>query len=88
MLTHLVDHRTSGLLPCLMSAPPVEELARESRGKIKAERVTMDKQFFISGRFGIRIIATQLLYKVGQVIATIMRDTPKESCEDLIKRAC
>jgi hypothetical protein len=48
----------------------------------------MDKHFFIPGRFGMRIIATQLLYKVGQIITTIMGDNPKESCEDLIKRAC
>ena len=48
----------------------------------------MDKHFLIPERFSIQIIPTPLLYKIGQVIATIMMDTTPKSCEDFIKRAC
>jgi thioredoxin-like negative regulator of GroEL len=48
----------------------------------------MDKHSLTPGEFGIRIVPAQFLFNVGQVIATIMGDTPKESCEDFPKRAC
>jgi thioredoxin-like negative regulator of GroEL len=63
-------------------------MAREYPGKIKAKRVTVDKYPLAPGRFSLRIIPVKLLFKVGQVIPTIMLDTIQESREDLIKRAC
>jgi hypothetical protein len=48
----------------------------------------VDKYFLAPGRFSLRIILVQLLFKVGQVVATIMGGTPIECCEDLSKRAC
>ena len=48
----------------------------------------MNKQFLIPGIFSICIIPPHHRFKVGQVIAAIMLNTAKESCEDLIKRTC
>jgi len=64
----------------------VEELARECRGKIKVKKVSVGKNSLAPGRFGIRSIATRLLFKVGPVIDTIIGDAPQESREDPIKR--
>jgi hypothetical protein len=63
-------------------------MAREYPGKIMAERITVDQYSLAPGRFSLRIIPVQLLFKVGQVIPTIMLDTIQESRENLIKRAC
>jgi hypothetical protein len=57
-------------------------------GKIKAERIIVEKYSLAPRRFSLHIIPVQLLFKVGQVIPTIMLDTIQESREDLIKRAC
>jgi thioredoxin 1 len=70
-----------------MSAPAVEELAREYRGKIKVEKVIVDENSLTAGRNGVRRIPTLLLLKVGQIIDKIIGDAPRESLEDLNKRA-
>ena len=83
----LVDFWAPWCGPCLMVAPVVEKLAEEYKGKCKFGKLNVDENPVTAGRFGIRSIPTLILFKDGQIVHKVIGAVPKETIEEMIKKA-
>jgi thioredoxin len=73
----MVDFWAEWCAPCRAIAPTLEELARESGGKVSLAKVNVDEQPGLSARYGIRSIPTILFIKGGKVVDTVIGAVPK-----------
>jgi len=63
--------------PCRAIAPVLEELARESAGKVTLAKVNVDESPALAARYGIRSIPTVLFVKQGKVSDQVIGAVPK-----------
>ena len=63
--------------PCRSIAPVLEDLARESAGRVTLAKVNVDENHGLAGRYGIRSIPTILFMKAGQVLDQVIGAVPK-----------
>ena len=73
----LVDFWAAWCGPCKAIAPVLDELAGVYEGKLKIAKMDVDENQAIPAQFGIRSIPTLILFKGGQVAATISGARPK-----------
>ena len=73
----MVDFWAEWCAPCRAIAPTLEELARESGGKVSLAKVNVDEQPTLAARYGIRSIPTILFIKGGKVLETVVGAVPK-----------
>ena len=73
----LVDFWAAWCGPCKAIAPVLDELAGMYEGKLKIAKMDVDENQAIPAQFGIRSIPTLILFKGGQVAATISGARPK-----------
>ena len=73
----LVDFWAAWCGPCKAIAPVLDELAGVYEGKLKIAKMDVDENQAIPAQFGIRSIPTLILFKGGQVAATISGSRPK-----------
>ena len=73
----LVDFWADWCGPCRMVAPIVEEIANEQAGKLRVGKLNVDEQQEIAYAYRVMSIPTLLLFKDGQVIASIVGAMPK-----------
>ncbi len=72
----LVDFWAAWCGPCKAIAPVLDELAGVYEGKLKIAKMDVDENQAIPAQFGIRSIPTLILFKGGQVAATISGARP------------
>ena len=65
----MVDFWAEWCGPCKAIAPVLEDLAKESAGRVTLAKVNVDENHGLAGRFGIRSIPTVLFVKAGKVAA-------------------
>ncbi len=81
----IVDFYATWCGPCKMTAPIVEELAKEYNGKIDFYKVDINKEPEIADAFGIQSIPTFLFISVKGNPTIRMGAMQKEDLEKIIK---
>lgn len=83
----LVDFWASWCGPCMMLAPTVEELARESDGSYRVGKVNIDEQLELMERFEISAIPLLIVFKNGEEVARNVGYMEKDQLIELIGSA-
>ncbi len=73
----MVDFWAEWCAPCRAIAPTLEELARESGGRVSVAKVNVDDQPGLAARYGVRSIPTILFVKGGKVMDQVIGAVPK-----------
>jgi thioredoxin 2 len=68
----LVDFWAAWCTPCRMTAPVLEEIAKDKAGQIKVLKIDVDQNPATSRQFNILSIPTLILFKNGNPVETIV----------------
>ncbi|MGH7277436.1 MAG: thioredoxin [Candidatus Rokuibacteriota bacterium] len=73
----IVDFWAEWCGPCRAIAPVLDDLVRESAGRVTLAKVNVDENPGLAARYGIRSIPTILLMKQGKVADQVIGAVPK-----------
>jgi thioredoxin 1 len=68
----MVDFWATWCMPCKAMAPVIDEIASQTKGKVKVGKVDVDKNGPIANQFGIQAIPTIIIFKDGLPVETLV----------------
>ena len=74
----LVDFWAPWCRPCLMTAPVLEELAKEYTDKITFTKLDVDQNTQVAAKYNIMAIPNLIIFKEGKPVSQIVGYKPKE----------
>lgn len=83
----LVDFWATWCGPCRMIAPMVEELAVENAGSVKVGKINIDDNPQTAQQFNVSSIPTMMVFKAGEVVASLVGVQPKHKLQELLDEA-
>ena len=82
----LVDFWAPWCHPCRTIAPVLEALAVEYAGRVKIAKMNVDDNPRTATSYRVVSIPTLLMFKGGQVVASIVGAQPRAAIESLIEK--
>ena len=73
----LVDAWAPWCAPCRTIAPVIDELARETAGRVRMAKLNVDENPATASRFGVRSIPTLLVFDGGREVDRLVGVQPK-----------
>jgi thioredoxin 1 len=73
----MVDFWAEWCGPCRAIGPVLDDLVRESAGRVTLAKVNVDENPGLAARYGVRSIPTILLVKQGKVVDQVIGAVPK-----------
>jgi thioredoxin 1 len=68
----MVDFWATWCVPCRAMAPVIEEIAGQTKGKVKVGKVDIDANGPLANQFSIQAIPTVIIFKDGQAVETLI----------------
>jgi thioredoxin 2 len=75
----LVDFWAEWCAPCRMTAPVLEDFARDKAGQIKILKINVDQNPTTAAQYNIRSIPTMILFKEGRPVQTLVGAMSKDA---------
>lgn len=75
----MVDFWASWCMPCKAMAPVIDEIAEQTKGKVKVGKVDVDANGELANQFGIQAIPTIIIFKDGVQVETLVGIQSKAS---------
>jgi len=81
----LVDFWAPWCRPCLITAPVIEKIAEEYKGRIKICKLNVEEATSIASNYGVMSIPTIMIFKDGKIVNKTVGALSKEDLEEFIK---
>lgn len=81
----LVDFWAPWCGPCRQLAPIIDEIAKDTEGKLAVFKCNIDENPEFPSKFGVRSIPTLMLFKDGKLLDTKIGSLPKSALHEWIK---
>jgi thioredoxin 1 len=82
----MVDFWATWCMPCKAMSPIIDEIASQTKGKVKVGKVDIDKNGPLANRFGIQSIPTVMIFKDGQLMETLVGVQSKAALVNVLSK--